>query len=699
VTDKSTRPFISAEQCLCKEGFEASNLGVPCSACPNDFYKDTIESTSCKQCPEKSTTDNTGSTALADCKCVKGYSRNATKIKCEICPKGTYAEQRDQDKCTKCPAHSTTPGEGAIDRSQCQCEPGYYKKEEQNGSYTCVACTVDGFSQEYNADKCEKCPLHSRTLNEASKDKSKCLCEEGYRLLGNICTECAIGHFKDTLGNGQCTWCTERNDRTTTLEKGSTKQSDCVCDPGYMLAAGSSSEQCSACPANFYKISPGDTSTCTSCPDDSSTQGGAKTAASACTCDAGFYNKNATAAIVDCVECSADTFKDSDSGTCQDCPEHSSSGGKTGLSSQDQCVCDGGYFFSKSKRCVRCDEEEEGKGNMPNCLECKPRTDATGLPDKYTIQDKPAVCTKVPEGYNIDEAGLPAPNKCSPISGSFEYEFGNDILPASLDLSHCLQDAVVAPTTGILCQPKCTPQYQNTIPLPKWNFFKLKFCDIRAQSRLSYKNDQNASECKKYCESWPDCYFFGYGTERGLCQFARNNLPCDPPLDGRQGGEVFWWYTYGGMSDAGFEFICRPDGKWGATRVQNKSSAQEYFDGQCEETTTSTTITTTAATTPVPTTAPEETNTQDPNTNPMIIGIAAGAGALVLIVIVVVIAVVVLNKKEGEDDEEDNNKPRLRNFSVVEKQEVEDLKTNMPGTPQDTEAEPMALLDKDNAPT
>jgi len=183
------------------------------------------------------------------------------------------------------------------------------------------------------------------------------------------------------------------------------------------------------------------------------------------------------------------------------------------------------------------------------------------------------------------------PNKCSKFSGKFEFEFGNELLPATLDLRHCLKDKDLVPETGIICQPKCqSPDYQTTIPLPKWEVYKTKFCDDSAEKNIEYKNGVSAEECKKFCESWPDCYYFGYITNTKVCQLPLGGNKCSPyegTQTGGQPGDVWWWYTYDGATRNGFEFICKKDGKWNAKplganplnrkQLPNKKSASEFF--------------------------------------------------------------------------------------------------------------------------
>merc|ERR1711939_886525 len=308
-----------------------------------------------------------------------------------------------------------------------------------------------------------------------------------------------------------------------------------------------------------------------------------------------------------------------------------------------------------------------GDAVMPNCITCEPRTDMSS-------SSNPAECTTAHVGYAIVD-GVPEPNICS---SNYEFEFGNDALPESLDIRHCLEDAVVGAKTGVICQPKCkSPEYQTTRQLPQWRRYGSSFCDDSGQDGTRYENGQSAEQCKKFCESWEDCHFFGYITEKvasadsntdsnadsnTACQFSLGKGKCDTPLYGVQAGveasQEWTWYAYDGASVDGFEFICEQNGKWGAKPVTgqqlpDKTTAFDFFNRQCEDATTPTT-TPSLRTSSSP--EPRVHTTEDPNkqanqqANQRAMTIAITVAVVVVVGVVVTVAAVVLTRQPGNAD-------------------------------------------------
>ena len=645
VTKASSLPFVSIDQCKCKTGFGATGVGQPCSRCEKHYYKSTIASKPCTACPDKSTTSTTGSTSLQDCKCLKGYAR--VNNKCQACPAGKYADTRDQPQCLSCPAGSTTKrkdtvrGWEIIDRatqlSDCVCEPGYRKKNITSTSHICIVCTINEYSEKENSAKCSRCPSRTRARKNASTTWSQCFCIEGrtgqVRSSGSKCSRCRPGLFKDSLGSQKCEWCEEN----TATESPHFTSDKCMCKAGYMLDP-SSDKKCRACFVNTYKSTLGDTSTCTSCPDLTSTAGvtGAINV-DACTCNPGYYASTSGS----CIECPVNTYKDRPgNGECQQCTstrKHSSSKNKTQRKSVDGCLCDVGFFLHQSN-CRACGAREF----IPNCLECEPRSG-----DAKKVSNKAAVCTKAPVGYTINEAAdQVTPNKCT---GAFK--FGDEVFPDELDITHCLENAIVQPVTGSLCQPLCKPDYKTVKPLPKWESYDSSYCGIvqNKDLKIDYKKSVNASTCRQYCELLPDCYFFVEYTEEGGCAIWHANKRCKVVSGEPRGNE--WasrWHAYDGISSDGFKFVCDKDGVWNAQKLTNKQSAVAFFQRQCEPKPITTTSTTTTQRLKL-IEATEDPNPPQPLNLVMIIVIAV---VVLAILVVVVIIVVVVIRRQGLERKE-----------------------------------------------
>jgi hypothetical protein len=157
-------------------------------------------------------------------------------------------------------------------------------------------------------------------------DGQTCTCPIGFELAGDICTACALGFYKPSVGNTACTACTGNS---TTSLTGSDEIGDCTCSPGYFGNAVGST--CVACEPGTFKLLAGngvvcspcgsnDISTteastaCTACADNSSPNG----AHTECVCDAA-YGFNSTGNL-GCVICPANTFKSAAGNTaCTNC--------------------------------------------------------------------------------------------------------------------------------------------------------------------------------------------------------------------------------------------------------------------------------------------------------------------------------------------------------------------------------------------
>ena len=689
-------PFVSVTQCVCKKGYEASSPGTTCSECPQGTYKDTIGSTLCTQCPDNSGTAGTGATALADCSCLTGYYRDNNE--CKACPEGKFADQRDVSECTACHSHSTTirtddtdtwgKFTGANTTDQCVCEPGY-KTVGQGKDRKCVACAIGSWAGTYNSTECTKCIPDTTTRTNASQSQWDCLCKPGTKRTGKGCRVCDFGKYSNQLDQNGCFRC---GLHMTTLKEGVASQNDCQCTEGHENA---SNYLCTACSANYYKSEHGNAS-CTACPLNSGTVGRTgSTKVDQCECNPGFEDQGDGI----CKPCPENKYKDDDDVTCQPCPAHSSTNGTKNNTSPDQCVCDTGYFlYPGTKECVSCTEE------IPNCRKCEPRLGPR-------LNDMPAAkCNLADEGWTSDPAGLLAPNKCS---SQDKYEFGNDVIPASVDLSNCFADAAVAPATGITCLPGCkSPQYVNTDNLPEWDPPNYQFyCDThRRGQRVKYRSleDADTSTCQKKCESWSDCFFFVQNDKK--CEFPITGEACER-REGvdytRDDNEGWFWHMYRRNSSVGFKLVCKNDGTWSAESISTKTDAKTFFGRQCEEKKTTTPPTTTT-TKPSAGDCQERDCQQKEDDVPITeisIGVAVGVVVLLVIVAVVVIVVVQRAKRKDEEDKCSREKKgkKARKDTVFSKEDVdktiEDAMDLSPASPADGECSETALTEVDDVPT
>ncbi|MCP9257675.1 Receptor protein-tyrosine kinase [Dirofilaria immitis] len=79
----------------------------------------------------------TGSWDMAngECQCNKGYASSTKYNNCTACPIESYKAKNGLGNCERCPEHSNTPNIGS---SQCQCDVGYYRAEDEGPEFSCT---------------------------------------------------------------------------------------------------------------------------------------------------------------------------------------------------------------------------------------------------------------------------------------------------------------------------------------------------------------------------------------------------------------------------------------------------------------------------------------------------------------------------------------------------------------------------------
>ncbi len=95
--------------------FDAESNGCVCDV---GYYGDGV---TCTKCPSHKSTENIGSTALADCKCDKGWGLENGA--CTKCPRHKYKSLVGDFQCVYCPAGQYTSAFGAT--SCTSCPPGH----------------------------------------------------------------------------------------------------------------------------------------------------------------------------------------------------------------------------------------------------------------------------------------------------------------------------------------------------------------------------------------------------------------------------------------------------------------------------------------------------------------------------------------------------------------------------------------------
>ncbi|GMH76975.1 hypothetical protein TrST_g2739 [Triparma strigata] len=137
----------------CTDGYEAPNNGTSiCQICPegkfiaygNDPKVNSSESWTCTDCGP-------------------GMFSSRGAAECSLCEAGKYTAEIGTAECTQCPSHEVSdPGQ-----AECQCDDGFFR----------------------------------------NNDTAICECPKGEELIGDICSPCVVGFYKEEKGNHDCDNC------------------------------------------------------------------------------------------------------------------------------------------------------------------------------------------------------------------------------------------------------------------------------------------------------------------------------------------------------------------------------------------------------------------------------------------------------------------------------------------------------------
>ncbi|KAJ8319082.1 hypothetical protein KUTeg_004173 [Tegillarca granosa] len=324
---------------LCGPGTFFNRTTKICDFCKIGEYQPADGMFSCTQCQAGKTTETIGTALSTDCKdiCIIGSYFNTAADRCELCPVGYHQSKEGQFFCDPCPNGQTTRSTGSNSSAACYdfCPSG--KELAPNGS--CLPCQVGKFRTAGVQILCEDCPTNLTTLDTGSTKQSDCniiACPAGYKRVGtDQCEACPIGTYQPEKWQTNCLSC--GGSRFRTDQKGSTSKSQCkfFCPSGYQADNGA----CNPCSLGLYKDNNEDPyGLCKPCGNNLRTNITGATSASDCIifiCDKG-EKPNATNS--GCIKCPYGTYQPlAEQTDCITCPQTMTSTEQLGSISLSQC--------------------------------------------------------------------------------------------------------------------------------------------------------------------------------------------------------------------------------------------------------------------------------------------------------------------------------------------------------------------------
>jgi len=188
------------EECRCNAGFFGTIIGgadppSECTQCVPGQYSDTAGLARCLACPEHSSSEVSGSTAVTDCECALGYTGDITTptSECDACEVGEYKDEVGPAQCDSCPDEATTAVSAATAVTDCLCRAGHTGAISAPDD-ECTTCSAGTYKAQLGPQDCTPCPDFSSTDQEGGESASVCECIEGYERRDGVadtqaCTE------------------------------------------------------------------------------------------------------------------------------------------------------------------------------------------------------------------------------------------------------------------------------------------------------------------------------------------------------------------------------------------------------------------------------------------------------------------------------------------------------------------------------
>jgi hypothetical protein len=327
----------------------------------------------------------------------------------------------------------------------------YYDEYVDPTFLPAMACKVCSAGSYLDAGVCRACPDGSTSL-PGSTSLSSCICEKGYTLQGASCSQCILGTFKNTTGNGPCDPCAVG---ASTAFQGSVDRWACACLPG---SYGDGVSLCTPCSEGEYNPYSNQT-VCLSCPVPTTTLSEGTTGSAGCVCPSGYFRS----ANGLCSPCSPGTYKGSAGNeACEPCPVGRDSD-SFGGDSLDSCYCLPGYTGVDCEPCgVGFYKTTTGPGNCTAC--------PVGSFQPLEVAVSPTRCLPCSLGFFSDvvSSGSPctacgtntfsdqlASTSCTPCHGNSSSSL------ATISRSRCLCNPGYFPAVPGSCEPCPAGTFKN----------------------------------------------------------------------------------------------------------------------------------------------------------------------------------------------------------------------------------------------
>jgi hypothetical protein len=291
---------------------------------------------------------------------------------CPRCHAGKYSSEvasASNSTCVDCPDNATSPA-GSDASADCLCAAGFLGRP----GGLCTACAAGKQKETVGEHNCTDC---SAGTHKSTPGPGKC-------------QACAAGKFARSSGSQSCTLCPSY----AISREGSTDVTQCQCQPGYV---GPSVGPCVVCGVGQYKSS----NTCTTCPAGTSSREGSSKIAN-CTCRVGFSGFSDGAI---CEACTGATFKNvTGPGNCSRCPSNS-----VDAYASKECMCNPGYAGRGSQVCRMCPAGTfTSSAGALVCTSC--------AANSYASSAGVSACTQCPAN-SISPAGSIAASDCACAKG------------------------------------------------------------------------------------------------------------------------------------------------------------------------------------------------------------------------------------------------------------------------------------------